>query len=1063
MNPESSSGTERFAYLDFEVVIGQGEGFDYPIQVIRSPAGEASEVMHFPFDEVALQNRLLNLQNALLLSGGKRRQAINREEQIVQEFGRDLFNTLFTGEIRTRFDVSRERAFNQDKGLRLKLTVQSPKMAAIPWEFLFDPRQSEYVCLSGDTPFVRYLPTSQSIRPLTVNFPLRILGMIANPRDLTDLSIDDEKSRVESALKGLESQGLIKLTWVEGQTARDLQRAMRSGDWHVFHFIGHGGFDPRIDEGLIAFSDANGYSHMLRATDLARLISDNRSLRLVILNSCEGAQGGEVDIFSSSASILLRRGIPAVLAMQYMITDRAAIEFSTAFYEALADGLPVDAAVNEARKSISLYVTNSLEWGVPVLFMRSPDGVLFRVEKPSHPEPAKPPIEPKQGFSKPRSAYSDTEKPSPAGEEKLPKKSEKVVDTQPPLHETSSAAAYSKEVFPPSNYTPKASSTAQNRSATVSKVIGIDFGTTNSEVAVMEAGEPVVIPSAEGERLVPSVVAISKDHKRLCGRAARYQAVVNPENTIFSIKRLMGRKYSDPEMQKLIQRVPYKVTQASNGDINVILDGKEYSPPEIAAMIMAKLKADAEAYIGRSVTEAVISVPAYFNDMQRNAIRHAGKIAGLEVLRIVNAPTAAAMSYGFDNKADERIVVYHFGGGTFDVSILDVGDGVIEVLSTSGDTFLGGDDFDLRIINYIADEFKRDENIDLRKDRQALQRLSEAAEKAKIELSSLSQTEINLPYITADISGPKHLVMTLTRDQLVKLTKDLVERTLPPVQQALKDAGLQPSQVNGVILSGGMTRMPAVQEAVRRLFSKGSHKGINPDEVVATGTAIMAGVLGGDVKDILFIDVTPLSLSVETLGGVATAIIARNSSIPTRKSMIFSTAADGQTQVELHIVQGERPMAADNQSLGKFILDGIPPAPRGIPQIEVTFDIDVNGILNVVAQDKATGCSQNVTFAASSGLTGVDVDRMHREAASHAEEDRHRKELIEACNTADNAIYTALKMLQDLGGKVPDAFKKRVEQQISETQHEMNRNNLDGIRLTTQELQKIIQEIGKTS
>ncbi len=467
------------------------------------------------------------------------------------------------------------------------------------------------------------------------------------------------------------------------------------------------------------------------------------------------------------------------------------------------------------------------------------------------------------------------------------------------------------------------------------KIIGIDLGTTNSVVAVMEGGEPVVISSAEGERLVPSVVAVNKNKERLVGRVARNQGVVNPENTIFSIKRFMGRKFSDPEVQRAMSRSPYKVTKAPNGDVRVILDGKEYSPPEVSAMILAKLKADAEAYLGETVTQAVITVPAYFNDAQRNATKDAGKIAGLDVLRIINEPTASSLAYGLDKKKDEVIAVYDLGGGTFDISVLDVGDGVFQVRSTNGDTFLGGDDFDLRIIDYLADEFRRANNIDLRSDRQALQRLKDAAEKAKIELSSMMQTEINLPYITADATGPKHLVITLTRARLEQLTSDLIERSLSPVRQALKDANLTPADINEVVLVGGMTRMPAVQEAVRRLFGKEPHKGVNPDEVVAAGAAIQAGVLGGEVKDILLLDVTPLTLSVETLGGVATPLIEHNTTIPTRKSQVFSTASDAQNQVEIHVLQGDRPMAAGNKSLGKFILDGIPPAPRGILKLKL--------------------------------------------------------------------------------------------------------------------------------
>jgi len=592
------------------------------------------------------------------------------------------------------------------------------------------------------------------------------------------------------------------------------------------------------------------------------------------------------------------------------------------------------------------------------------------------------------------------------------------------------------------------------------KIIGIDLGTTNSAVAVMEGGEPTVIASSEGERLYPSVVAVNKNHERLIGRTARNQAVVNPENTVFSIKRFMGRKYDDPEVQRALAHVPYEVTKASNGDVRVILDSKEYSPPEVSAMILGKLKADAEAYLGESVTQAVITVPAYFNDAQRNATKDAGKIAGLEVLRIINEPTASSLAYGLDKKSDEVIAVYDLGGGTFDISILDVGDGVFQVRSTSGDTFLGGDDFDQRIIDYIADEFKRENGIDLRQDRQALQRLKESAEKAKIELSSMMQTEINLPYVTADASGPKHLVMTLTRSKLEQLTSDLIERSLGPVQQALKDADLDPSDINEIVLVGGMTRMPAVQDAVRKLFGKDPHKGVNPDEVVAVGAAIQAGVLGGDVKDILLLDVTPLTLSVETLGGVATPMIERNTTIPTRKSQVYSTATDSQSQVEIHVLQGERPMAADNKSLGRFILDGIPPAPRGVPQIEVTFDIDANGILKVTAQDKATGRSQHITITASSGLSDNEVERMRTEAEAHAEEDVRRKELIEARNAADNAAYAAEKALREFGDKIPADLKSNVEDHVAKVREVMDSEDAESIKSATEALNEVIQQIG---
>jgi len=597
----------------------------------------------------------------------------------------------------------------------------------------------------------------------------------------------------------------------------------------------------------------------------------------------------------------------------------------------------------------------------------------------------------------------------------------------------------------------------------MSKIIGIDLGTTNSVAAVMIGGEPVVIPSAEGERLVPSVVAVNKNGERLVGRVARNQAIINPENTIFSIKRFMGRRYDDAEVQRAKSRVPYKINKAPNGDLRVTLGDKEYTPPEISAMILAKIKHDAEAYLGEPVTQAVITMPAYFNDAQRNATKDAGKIAGLEVLRIINEPTASALAYGLDKRKNETIAVYDLGGGTFDISVLEVGDGLFQVKSTSGDTFLGGDDFDQRVMDFLADEFKRENAIDLRQDRQALQRLKEAAEKAKIELSTTMQAEINLPYITADASGPKHLVTTLTRAKLEQLTEDLVERSMKPVVQALSDANFRNGDINEVVLVGGMTRMPAVQEAVRKQFGKDPHKGVNPDEVVAVGAAIQAGVLGGEVKDILLLDVTPLTLSIETLGGIATPLIKRNTTIPTRESQVFSTASDSQTQVEIHVLQGERPMAADNKSLGKFTLDGIPPAPRGVPQIEVTFDINANGILEVTAKDKATGRQQNITITASSGLSETEVEQMRQDAEMHAEEDRKHRELIEARNTADNAIYSAEKTLSDLGEKVPADLKSRVEDAVAKVRSVRDLEEPNTINSSVEELMKVLQEVGQAA
>ena len=596
------------------------------------------------------------------------------------------------------------------------------------------------------------------------------------------------------------------------------------------------------------------------------------------------------------------------------------------------------------------------------------------------------------------------------------------------------------------------------------KIIGIDLGTTNSVAAVMMGGEPIVIPSAEGERLVPSVVAVNKNTERLVGRVARNQAIINPENTIFSIKRFMGRRADDPEVQRAKAHVPYQINKAPNGDLRVMMGGKDYTAPEISAMILGKIKRDAEAYLGEPVTQAVITVPAYFNDTQRNATKDAGKIAGLEVLRIINEPTASSLAYGLDKKEkNETIAVYDLGGGTFDISILEVGDGVFQVKSTSGDTFLGGDDFDQRIIDWLADEFKRENGINLREDRQALQRLKEAAERAKIELSTTMQAEINLPYITADASGPKHLVTTLSRSKLEQLTGELIQRSMKPVQQALTDANLKPSDIDEVVMVGGMTRMPAVQESVRKFFDKEPHKGVNPDEVVAIGAAIQAGVLGGEVKDILLLDVTPLSLSIETLGGIATPLIKRNTTIPTRESQVFSTASDSQTQVEIHVLQGERPMAADNKSLGKFTLDGIPPAPRGMPQIEVTFDINANGILEVTAKDKATSRQQNITITASSGLSESEVEQMRRDAETHAEEDRQRREMIEARNTADNAVYSSEKTLSDLGEKVPADLKSRVEDAIAKVRSVRDQDDPSEINSAVEELMKILQEVGQAA
>ncbi len=562
------------------------------------------------------------------------------------------------------------------------------------------------------------------------------------------------------------------------------------------------------------------------------------------------------------------------------------------------------------------------------------------------------------------------------------------------------------------------------------KVIGIDLGTTNSVVAVMEAGEPVVVTNPEGSRTTPSIVAFAKSGERPVGQVAKRQAVTNPENTVFSIKRFMGRKFD--EVSEEMKMVPYRVVKASNGDARVHAGGKELSPPEISAMVLQRLKQAAEAYLGQSVGQAVITVPAYFNDAQRQATKDAGQIAGLDVLRIVNEPTAAALAYGLDKKKDETIAVYDFGGGTFDISILEVGEGVVEVKSTNGDTHLGGDNLDQRIIEWIADEFQKSDGIDLRKDRMALQRLKEAAEKAKMELSTVVETEINLPFVTADQSGPKHLAMKLSRARFEQLVEDLLRKTVEPVKRALSDAGLDASRIDEVVMVGGSTRVPRVQAIVKELFGKDPHKGVNPDEVVAVGAALQAGVLAGEVKDLLLLDVTPLSLGIETLGGVRTTLIERNTTIPTKKSEVFSTAADNQTSVEVHVLQGERAMARDNRTLGKFQLVGLPPAPRGVPQIDVTFDIDANGIVNVSAKDKGTGKEQKITITASSGLSKDEVDRMMREAESHADEDKARKEATEARNQADQAVYAAERMMQEAGDKLSAADRAPIESAAAE-------------------------------
>jgi molecular chaperone DnaK len=592
------------------------------------------------------------------------------------------------------------------------------------------------------------------------------------------------------------------------------------------------------------------------------------------------------------------------------------------------------------------------------------------------------------------------------------------------------------------------------------KVIGIDLGTTFSAVAVMEAGEPKVITNAEGGRITPSVVAMSKTGERLVGQVAKRQAITNPDNTISSIKRLMGRKYDEPTVEYDRKLLPYKITKAENGDAWVKMGDKQYSPPEISGMILQKLKADAEAYLGEKVTEAVITVPAYFNDSQRQATKDAGKIAGLEVLRIINEPTAASLAYGLDKKKEETIAVYDLGGGTFDISILELGEGTFQVKSTNGDTHLGGDDFDQRVMDWLCDEFKKDQGIDLRQDKMALQRLKEAAEKAKTELSTVQQTEVNLPFVTADAGGPKHLNITLTRAKLEQLVGELVEKSIEPCKKAMADAEKTTAQIDEVVLVGGQTRMPLVQEKVKQFFGKEPHKGVNPDEVVAIGAAIQAGVLKGEVKDVLLLDVTPLTLGIETLGGVATPLIPRNTTIPTAKSQVFSTAADNQPSVEIHVLQGERPMAADNRTLGRFMLDGILPAPRGLPQIEVTFDIDANGIINVKAHDKGTGKEQKITITASSGLAKEEVEKMQREAEAHAAEDSKRKEEVETRNMADNLAYTAEKTLRDNKDKIADDLNKEVEEKVKAVKDALQGTDIEVIRKATQELNETMQKVG---